>query len=284
MARFRVGVDIGGTFTDHLWYDESTGDLSVAKVPTTPHDLAVCFVDGLQRMYRDHQTDAVVPYVAHGTTVCTNALLERKGARLGFITTKGFRDILEIGRQIEPDQFDYTVDRAEPLAPRYLRREVDERVANDGSVVVPLDEVQCRSLARDLIAEGVNSVGICFLFSFANPTHEIKARQIVEEEFARAGVEGFVSISSGIAAEFREFERASTVAVAAYLAPVLQGYVAKLERELASVLSQPSSLYYHAVRRWTGRRWHCYQTAAYYNGVRPCRGCACRRRTGAPVG
>ena len=243
MARFRVGIDIGGTFTDHLWYDESTGDLSVAKVPTTPHDLAVCFVDGLQRMYSDHQTDAVVPYVAHGTTVCTNALLERKGARLGFITTKGFRDILEIGRQIEPDQFDYTVDRAAPLAPRYLRREVDERVANDGSVVVPLDEVQCRSLARDLIAEGVNSVGICFLFSFANPTHEIRARQIVEEEFARAGIEGFVSISSGIAAEFREFERASTVAVAAYLAPVLQGYVARLERELAGVLSQPSSLY-----------------------------------------
>ena len=122
MARFRVGIDIGGTFTDHLWYDESTGDLSVVKVPTTPHDLAVCFVDGLQRMYSGHQTDAVVPYVAHGTTVCTNALLERKGARLGFITTKGFRDILEIGRQIEPDQFDYTVDRAEPLAPRLFEK------------------------------------------------------------------------------------------------------------------------------------------------------------------
>ena len=243
MARFRVGIDIGGTFTDHLWYDEATGDLSVVKVPTTPHDLAVCFVDGLQRMYSEHQTDAVVPYVAHGTTVCTNALLERRGARLGFLTTKGFRDILEIGRQIEPDQFDYTVDRAEPLAPRYLRREVDERVANDGSVVVSLDEAQCRSVARDFIAEGVNSVGICFLFSFVNPAHEIRARQIVEEEFARAGVEGFVSISSGIAAEFREFERASTVAVAAYLAPVLQGYVARLERELISVLSQPSGMY-----------------------------------------
>jgi len=244
VTKFRVGVDIGGTFTDHLWYDEHTGEMSVIKTPTTPGDLTECFMQGLQRMAKELDvTSPDIPYVAHGTTVCTNALLERKGAKLGFISTEGFRDILEIGRQVEPDQFDFTIDRAEPLAPRYLRKEIDERVAIDGTIVKPLSEAECRSAARELIAEGVNAIGICFLFSFINPSHEIKAKEIIEDEFALAGVEGFVCVSSGIAAEFREFERASTVAVAAYLAPVLQSYIKKLERDLTKVIAPTTKLY-----------------------------------------
>tara|TARA_Y100000590_G_scaffold375750_1_gene440896 strand:+ start:293 stop:2404 length:2112 start_codon:yes stop_codon:yes gene_type:complete len=244
VTKFRVGVDIGGTFTDHLWYDEHTGEMAVIKTPTTPEDLTKCFMQGLQRMAKElGVTSPDIPYVAHGTTVCTNALLERKGAKLGFISTEGFRDILEIGRQVEPDQFDFTIDRAEPLAPRYLRKEIDERVAIDGSVVKPLNESECRTVARELIAEGVNAIGICFLFSFINPAHEIKAKEIIEDEFALAGVEGFVCISSGIAAEFREFERASTVAVAAYLAPVLQSYIKKLELDLTKVIAPTTKLY-----------------------------------------
>ena len=244
MTSYRVGIDIGGTFTDHLWYNETTGEIAVEKVPTSPGDLTVCFLKGLRRMALRHQANKTeVSYLAHGTTVGSNAILERKGARLGFITTQGFRDILEIGRQIEPDQFDYTADRAEPLSPRYLRKEVDERVGNDGSIVVPLNEDECRCVVRGLIDEGVNSIGICFLFSFINPAHEVRAKLIAEEEFLRAGVEGFVSVSSDIAAEFREFERASTGAVAAYLAPVLKGYITRLEQELPGALSPSSRLY-----------------------------------------
>ena len=244
MTSFRVGVDIGGTFTDHLWYDERTGEMTVIKTPTTPEDLTKCFMQGLQRMAKEFDLKSPnIPYVAHGTTVCTNALLERKGAKLGFISTKGFRDILEIGRQVEPDQFDFTIDRAEPLAPRYLRKELDERIAIDGTVVKSLSEDECRSVARELIAEGVNAVGVCFLFSFTNNSHEIMAKAIIEEEFKLAGVQGFVCISSGIAAEFREFERASTVAVAAYLAPVLQGYIKKLEHDITKVVQPTTKLY-----------------------------------------
>ncbi|PZC50444.1 MAG: N-methylhydantoinase A [Chloroflexi bacterium] len=244
MTNFRVGVDIGGTFTDHLWYDERTGEMSVIKIPTTPGDLSECFIQGIQRMAKQLEAKSPhIPYVAHGTTVCSNALLERKGAMLGFISTRGFRDILEIGRQVEPDQFDFTVDRAEPLVPRYLRKEVDERIAIDGTVINPLSEAECRNVARELIEEGVNAIGVCFLFSFINNSHEIRAKAIIEEEFKLAGIEGFVSVSSGIAAEFREFERASTVAVAAYLAPVLQGYIKKLEHDLTMMFPSTSKLY-----------------------------------------
>ncbi|MQF69384.1 hydantoinase/oxoprolinase family protein [SAR202 cluster bacterium AD-804-J14_MRT_500m] len=244
MTSFRVGIDIGGTFTDHLWYNEETGEVTVVKIPTTPRDLTLCFLNGLERVLANQKfRSGDVPYVAHGTTVGTNAILERKGATLGFITTRGFLDVLEIGRQIEPDQFDFTVDRAEPLAPRRLRRQVEERVSADGSVITKLNEPECRTVIKDLISNGVDAIGICFLFSFANSQHEVRAQQIAEEEFRLADVNGFVLISSDIAAEFREFERASTVAVAAYLAPVLKGYITKLEQGVSDVLSPVSRLY-----------------------------------------
>ena len=146
MTSFRVGIDIGGTFTDHLWYNEETGEITVVKIPTTPDDLTSCFLDGLKRVLTNQKfRNGSVPYVAHGTTIGTNAILERKGAKLGFIITKGFLDVLEIGRQVEPDQFDFTVDRAEPLAPRYLRRQVEERISAAGSVITDLHEAACRT-------------------------------------------------------------------------------------------------------------------------------------------
>ena len=243
-SRYRVGIDIGGTFTDHLWYDEVTGEISTVKIPTTPRDLTLCFLQGLQRIYSEHGANgADIPYIAHGTTVCTNAILERKGAKLGTITTRGFRDILEIGRQVEPDQFDYTVDRAVPLAPRYLRKEVDERIAPDGSIIKPLDEMGCRRVVRELKAEGVTAIAVSLLFSFANPIHEKRVWEIIQEEFPEADVASFVALSSGVAAEFREFERASTVAVAAYLAPVFRGYVQHLQGGIAGIVPTSPTLF-----------------------------------------
>lgn len=244
MTTFRVGIDIGGTFTDHLWYNEMTGEITVIKTPTTPEDLTICFLDGLAQMStKKHREQIEVPYVAHGTTVCTNAILERRGAELGFITTKGFRDILEIGRQVEPDQFDFTVDRALPLAPRYRRKEAVERVDSNGYLLQPLEENSFRIAVQQLISTGVDSIAICFLFSFANPINELRAKTLAQEEFQKAGVDGFVSISSEIVAEFREFERASTVAVAAYLAPVLHDYVSSLEKKLSATLNPETKLY-----------------------------------------
>ena len=244
MTTFRVGIDIGGTFTDHLWYNEVTGEITVVKIPTTPRDLTLCFLDGLAQMsMKKHGDQIKVPYVAHGTTVCTNAILERRGAELGFIATRGFRDILEIGRQVEPDQFDFTVDRAVPLAPRYRRKEANERVDSNGHLLEPLEESSFRNTVQELISTGVNSIAICFLFSFANPINELRAKKLAQEEFHKAGIEGFVSISSEIVAEFREFERASTVAVAAYLAPILQEYVLSLEEELPATLNPQTKLY-----------------------------------------
>ena len=245
MASYRVGIDIGGTFTDHIWYDEATGEISTLKVPTTPEDFSLCFLDGVQRMVREKGADkAAIPYIAHGTTVCTNAILERKGAKLGFINTRGYRDILQIGRQISPSQFDFTADRAVPLSPRYLRKEIDERIAPDRSIVEPLDEEQCRGVIRELREEGVDAIGVSLHFAFSNPIHEERVREIIHEEFPEVDISSFVALSSGVAAEFREFERASTVAVAAYLTPVFRSYAQKLQSGLAKQFSSPSGTLY----------------------------------------
>jgi N-methylhydantoinase A len=171
-----------------------------------------------------------VDYLVHGTTLGTNALIERKGARTGLITTEGMRDILDIGRIERPDAglYDIFVDTPQPLVPRYLRREVRERVGADGSVVIPLDEGTAREAVRFLKEQAVESIAICFLFSFRNPAHEQRVREICQEMFPQATV----SISSGIAPEFREFERTSTTVISAYLQPVLDRYLDNLEGQL----------------------------------------------------
>jgi len=227
----RISIDVGGTFTDVVLVEDATGRIHYTKVLTTHGNLAEGVIAGIDRILQMVATSFDrVDYLVHGTTIGTNALIERKGARTGLITTEGMRDILDIGRIERPDGglYDIFVDTPQPLVPRYLRREVRERVSADGSVVIPLDEETARQEVRFLKEQAVESVAICFIFSFRNPAHEQRVREICQEVFPQATV----SISSEIAPEFREFERTSTTVISAYLQPVLDRYLDNLEGQL----------------------------------------------------
>ena len=240
MARLRIGVDIGGTFTDHILYDEDTGDVHTLKMPSTPQDLSLCVLDGIRRFQQDLPRGVEgLGSVAHGTTVNTNAILERKGAICGLITTQGFRDVLEIGRQTRPKFYDWYADRPVPLVPRYLRLEVEERVNSKGEVMVPLREKDVYSAADAFAREGVQAVAVCLLNSYANPAHEARIREILKEVLP----DTFLAISSEISPEFREFERSSTTAAAAYVGPAFELYVDKLRGALARELRPAPRLY-----------------------------------------
>lgn len=228
---WRVGVDSGGTFTDVCVVDESSGDVWVWKVPSTPDDpsRAIVFgvVDGLRATTRD--SPHAVSYFGHGTTVATNALLQHRGATTGLVTTEGFRDLLEIGRQRRPHLYDLQTDKPPVLVPRALRIEVPERLRHDGRIETALDEAAVRAAARALKAAGAQSVAVCFLYCYVDPRHEQRVRRIVEEEYPEA----FVTCSHEVAPEFREYERLSTVVVNAYLGPVMDSYIARLGPRLA---------------------------------------------------
>lgn len=226
----RIGIDVGGTFTDVVGAD-ARGRLTVRKTSTTPQDPSEGVVAGIRKLLRAAgaaERDARL--VVHGTTIGTNALLERKGARTGLLTTAGFRDVLEIGRVQRPDAglYDFNVDNPEPLVPRALRLEAVERVGAAGEVVAPLDEGSVRRAAETFRREKVSAVAVSFLFSFLRPGHERRAREILESELP--GVH--VSISSEVCPEFREFERTSTVVLSAYLAPIVETYVERLSGRL----------------------------------------------------
>jgi N-methylhydantoinase A len=229
---WRVGVDSGGTFTDICLLDEATGDVRVWKVPSTPDDpsraIALGAVEGLREAA--HAAAGDVTYFGHGTTVATNALIQHRGGRTGLITTEGFRDLLEIGRQRRPHLYDLQTDKPRVLVPRSLRVEVTERMRHDGRVEKPLDDASVRAAARHLSAAGVDAVAVCFLYSYVDPRHEQRVRRILEEELPGA----FVTCSHEVAPEFREYERLSTVVVNGYLGPVIAGYLAGLGPRLAS--------------------------------------------------
>jgi len=220
----RVGIDIGGTFTDFVVFDEAEGRLTTFKVFSTPDDPARAVLEGLQ------QVPAAARQIVHGSTVTTNALLERKGARTAFVTTAGFRDLLHIGRQNRAELYDLAARRPEPLVPRTLCFEVPERVGPDGSVLQPLDEAAIPPLIETLRAARVESVAICLLFSFAHPDHEQRLARALREA-------GFVvAASRDILPAFREYERASTTTASAYVAPVLDRYLGRLEAALGGAL------------------------------------------------
>jgi N-methylhydantoinase A len=227
----RVGIDVGGTFTDIVLVDDLSDQIYYTKVLTTHQDLAEGVISGIDKiMGLAEGSFNQVDYLVHGTTIGTNALIERKGARTGLLTSEGMRDILEIGRIERPAAglYDVLVDTPLPLVPRYLRLDVQERVGADGEVVVPLDEASAREAVGFLKDQGVESIAISFLFSFRNPAHEERTRQVCQEMFPEAAV----SISSEIAPEFREFERTSTTVINAYLAPVVEKYLDNLEGRL----------------------------------------------------
>jgi N-methylhydantoinase A len=222
---WRIGVDSGGTFTDVCLFDDDTGRISVWKVASTPDDPSRGIADGITEGLALVGADpGAISYFGHGTTVATNALIQHRGARTGLITTDGFRDLLEIGRQKRPDLYDLQADKPPVLVPRDLRIEVPERVRHDGSVEVPLDEAAFRAAVRILRAAGVQAVAVCFLYSFVRPAHEEAALRILTEEFPAA----FACVSHQVAPEFREYERMSTAVVNAYLGPVMQRYIERL--------------------------------------------------------
>ena len=233
MPRWRVGVDSGGTFTDICLFDEDDGRVEVWKVSSTPDDpsrgIAQGVDEGMRRVAPDSATPGkLVSYFGHGTTVATNALIQHRGVRTGLITTDGFRDLLEIGRQKRPDLYDMQADKPPTLVSRDLRFEVPERVSHQGSITVPLDEDRVREAARALKAAEVKAVAVCFLYGFIRPEHEQRTIEILREEMP----EVFLSVGHEVAPEFREFERLSTVVLNAYLGPVMHRYIERLTPRL----------------------------------------------------
>ena len=222
----RMGIDVGGTFTDLAAID-GDGRIRRRKVFSTPDDPSRAVLEGLDLFLGDlGAADSTPDEIVHGSTVATNAVLERKGARTAFIATAGFRDLLAIGRQDRPDLFDFESRRPPPLVPEELSFELTERVAHDGEVLEPLDEAAIAPLVETLRRLEIESVAVCFLFSFVRPEHE----QRVGEALREAGLH--VSLSTEVLPEFREYERASTTAMNAYVAPILDRYLARLEERL----------------------------------------------------
>ena len=228
--RIRIGVDVGGTFTDFVMVDEERDLIYTGKRLTTPEDPSAAILDGTARLLEEAGTEAAnVHSIVHGTTLVTNTIIERTGAKVGLITTKGVRDTLEMGKEIRYDLYDLFLEAPPTLVPRYLRREVAERVAPDGEVLMPFDTEAFRATARDLIEnEKVEAIAVCFMHSYRNPNHERQAKAILVEEFSAVPF----TISSDVAPEIREFERTSTACANAYVQPRMQSYLQRLETEL----------------------------------------------------
>ncbi len=230
-----VGVDIGGTFTDFMLYDTESGGVHVHKVPSTPAEPERAMVTGLTELCADAGlAPADVTGVFHGTTVATNAVLQHEGAVAGMITTRGFRDIVHIGRHQRPLHYSVMQDipwQAQPFVRRRHRKVVTERIVPPaGDVLTPLDEDEVRAAARELRDEGVEAVAVCFLFSYLNPEHERRAAAIVREEMPDA----FVTTSADIFPQFREFERFTTATMSAFVGPKTGNYLDRLATSLAS--------------------------------------------------
>jgi N-methylhydantoinase A/oxoprolinase/acetone carboxylase beta subunit len=228
----RLGVDVGGTFTDLIYVDDEAGTVLVHKIPTTPDDPSEGTVRGIEELTaRAGETAAELDQVFHGTTIATNIVIEHNGAKVGLITTEGYRDILHIARHKKPLNFSNYQDlpwQRYPIVRRRYRLTVPERITKDGSVLVPLDEERAREQVRKLKEAGVEAVSVCFLFSFLNPAHEARVAEIVREEFPEA----FLSVSSEVLPQYREYERFSTVCLNAYIGPRVSRYVRRLEDEL----------------------------------------------------
>jgi N-methylhydantoinase A len=227
VRRLRVATDIGGTFTDLVAYDEETGDLITVKTPSTPPT----FIDGVMNaLTKAGLRPEEVAIFKHGSTIATNAIIERRGAKTGLVTTKGFRDVLAAGRANRPDLFNSNWDPSPPLVPRRHILEVRERVDYEGAVLEPLAEDDVREAARKFKLRGIESVAVSYINSFMHPEHERRAKEILAEEL---GDGAFISTSSEILPEIREFERTSTVAANAYVMPVIESYIDRLVTALA---------------------------------------------------
>lgn len=229
---WRVGIDIGGTFTDVALVDESSGRLGIAKVLTTHHDISKGVLEGVKEGMADVHVNATdVSFLSHATTVVTNALLEKTGARAGFITTRGFRDVLELRRSSRASLYDLFQDPPAVLVPRRWRFEITERIDAQGQVVTPLAEHELPSIIQAIKAAKLETVAVSFVFSFLNDAHERRVGQLLRE--ALSGV--LVFLSCEVLPEIREFERASSTAVCAYVAPLLSKYLDLLQQAISDM-------------------------------------------------
>ena len=214
-----LGIDVGGTFTDFFLLDDTGGGIRTHKVASTPDDPARAILEGLQAL-----APAGLAFLAHGTTVATNALIQRRGGKVALITTAGFKDLLEIGRQTRPKIYDLKADHAEPLVPRERRLEVRERIGPAGEVILPLDAADAKRVVAEIESCGADSVAICFLFSFLNPEHEQRMGRMLRAALPKIDI----SLSCEVQPEFREYERLSTTVLNAFLQPVAGRYMSRL--------------------------------------------------------
>jgi len=233
MPRYRVTVDTGGTFSDFVYLNEASGEVTIAKVASTPDDPSRAIIAGVEGLLAQGIAPDDIAFFCHGTTVGTNALLEQKGARTGLLVTEGFRGIYPVGEQSRPYGpaiFDVLFDKPAVLVPHSRTGEVKERVDFRGRVLRALDEAALRATIRALKAEGVESIAVCLLFSFLHPAHEQRVAAIIAQEMPEASV----SLSSDVLPQIREYFRLSTTVINAYLQPILARYIAQLEARLAA--------------------------------------------------
>lgn len=229
---FRLGCDIGGTFTDFVLLDDKTGEFTINKCLTTPADPSEAVERGVRDMME--RTPGFVPRldeIIHGTTLVINAIIERKGSPTGLITTRGFRDVLELGREIRYDAYDIFAEYPEPLVPRPLRMEVSERIAGDGRVLRPLDPRDVKRALDELLDQGIESLAVCLINSYENPEHEIQIKEIVAKE----APDLFLSTSYEVLPQIREYERTCTTATNAYVKPITVKYLHKLSSRLEAL-------------------------------------------------
>jgi len=228
----RLGIDVGGTFTDFVLLDDHTGQTHIYKCLTTPRDPSEAMEAGVRELAQ--QVPGCVERleeIIHGTTLVINAILERKGARTALLTTRGFRDVLELGRELRYSPYDVFAEFPEPLVPRRHRLEVDERVRADGSVLRPLDEVKSRAVIRSLSGQGTESVAVCLVNSFENPAHELALKRLLAEELPAASV----SVSYEVLPQIREYERTSTTVTNAYVKPLTEKYLRRLHDRMGGL-------------------------------------------------
>ena len=229
MSTYKLGIDVGGTFTDFVLLNEKEGAMEVGKTLTTPEDPSIAVIKGsMEILKRTGVSFADLYTVIHGTTLVTNTLIERTGAPVGLITTKGFRDVLETGNEIRYDLYDLAIERPEPLVKRRLRKVVSERINAEGQIIQPLAEEEIRQVVEFFNKEGISSIAICLLHAYRNPVHEKMIQELIEKEFPSFNV----SISSRVAPEIREYERTSTTVANAYVQPIMKKYLRYIETQL----------------------------------------------------
>lgn len=229
---YKLGVDVGGTFTDVFLLNQNNGSLAVYKISSTSDDPSKAIINGISEIIRANGISAdQITYLAHGTTVATNAVIEQKGGKVGLLTTRGFRDLLEIARQTRPRLYDLQLDYPPPLVPRDLRLEVTERVLHTGEIAMPLNEHSVKEAIGKLRQKGVDAVAICLLYSYINSSHEVRIKNMVSEEMPNC----YISVSHEVLPEFREYERLSTTTLNAFLMPVMDRYLRNFQTKVKDI-------------------------------------------------